>query len=202
MLDGDTLLHLTATLWCAADKGDRSVAIPMSASWVVEKIAEEHGHSVVRTGVATRDVASAARSKSVGLALSRQGGVMVPEFLAAFDAVAGVGALSRLVAIDGRSLDEIVGGLPEFHLETRSVACPFSLKGTVMRRVMEYAEGAGLPIELTDGVRVMYSDGWALVLPDSSEPVVHIYSEGPSKKGADEVAQAYVLLVEEVASPE
>ena len=48
-----------------------------------------------------------------------------------------------------------------------------------MRAVVEAA--GDRPLDTTDGVRVVEDDGsWALVLPDPSEPVTHLWAEGPT----------------------
>ena len=37
---------------------------------------------------------------------------------------------------------------------------------------------------LVDGVKIMYPDGWALVLPDPELPVTHVWAEGASDADA------------------
>jgi len=67
-------------------------------------------------------------------------------------------------------------------------------KGKVMRVLTE--ENADQRIEMLDGIKIFQKDGsWALVLPDASEPIVHIYAEGKSRDAADEIAHKYVLKV-------
>ena len=33
---------------------------------------------------------------------------------------------------------------------------------------------------LVDGVKIIYPDGWALVLPDPEEPLTHVWAEAAS----------------------
>ena len=56
-----------------------------------------------------------------------------------------------------------------------------------MRAVVE--EAGTLPLDTTDGVRVLERDGsWALVLPDPAEPVTHVWAEA-----ADDATSAALL---------
>ncbi len=56
--------------------------------------------------------------------------------------------------------------------------------------------------DLAEGVRVRYSDGWALVLPDASEPSVTVWAEGATDEIASARAQQWARLVEDtIAAP-
>jgi mannose-1-phosphate guanylyltransferase/phosphomannomutase len=65
----------------------------------------------------------------------------------------------------------------------------------VMRAVVEEAGDRG--VDTTDGVRVVEDDGsWALVLPDPSEPVTHVWAEAAADDAATEALERWVAVVE------
>jgi mannose-1-phosphate guanylyltransferase/phosphomannomutase len=76
----------------------------------------------------------------------------------------------------------------------RSVPTPWAAKGMVMRAVIE---GAGdRDLDTTDGVRVVAPDGsWALVLPDPSEPVTHVWAEAADDSTATRLLEQWVDVV-------
>ena len=45
LLDPDTALHAMIDLWCRTREADGAIAVPLSASQVVEEIASRHGHA-------------------------------------------------------------------------------------------------------------------------------------------------------------
>ena len=53
-------------------------------------------------------------------------------------------------------------------------------------------------LDLTDGVKVGDARGWAQVITDSDEPVVHIYAEGTSPELSNELESEMRILVEEI----
>ncbi len=63
-----------------------------------------------------------------------------------------------------------------------------------MRSVTERA--AEFHPELAEGVRVVYSDGWVLVLPHASEPSVSIWAEAGSDASAEARAEQWKRVVE------
>lgn len=192
-LDGDTALHALVELWCS-HSSPGGVAVPITASRVVERIASGHGFRVERCGVSKRALSLAALHDDVGFAGDRAGGYIFPRFLAAFDAVMTMGAIARLLTETGRRLDEVVAALPEHHLVEASVACPSGMKGAVMREVAQAF--SDLEVEMTEGIRVERDGGWALVLPDPAEPLVHVFAEGPEASVSHALLSEYTALVE------
>src|SRR5207248_444366 len=119
-----------------------------------------------------------AGSGTVDFAASQEGGFIWPSFLPAYDAVATLVHLLDLLASSGRALSSIVAEVPETHIAHEVVPTPWERKGTVMRGVMERAKD--FPTVLVDGVKIVYPEGWALVLPDPELAITHIWAEGAS----------------------
>lgn len=199
LLSGDTALHAMVELFCSSCECG-SIAVPLNASRVVERIAERNGCHVLRTGRSVRAMSLAAVQEDVGFVGDRRGGYMFPAFLAAFDAVMTLGMLAKLLVDTGRLLDDVVDGLPPYFLSESTVACPSALKGAVMRAVSEAT--VGMDVEMTEGIRVNVDDGWALVLPDGQDPVVTVFAEASDAEATRALLRRYVELVERVVAAE
>ncbi len=183
LLDGDTALHFVTELWCRTRADvEGAIAVPLTASLAVDRIAKRHGRSVIRPGRSRRALANSVLDGRAVFAGGTTGGYIFGDFFPAFDGVLTVGMVARMLDRVGESVDEVVAGLPEFHKSHVTVFCPTDSKGAVMRAVSEAS--AGLKVDLAEGVRVVDDDGWALVLPDSSEPIVNVWAEGPSYEAA------------------
>ncbi len=78
------------------------------------------------------------------------------------------------------------------------VDCPWEDKGRVMRRLIEETDGED--VQLIDGIKVYDDHGWTLILPDSEEPLFHVYSEAQSQEIAEEIAGIYVSRIAETIS--
>jgi mannose-1-phosphate guanylyltransferase/phosphomannomutase len=90
--------------------------------------------------------------------------------------------------------------LPISTLVHRRLPCPWALKGVVMRVLSERLRDRRL--DLTDGIKVFEDRGWAQVLPDPDEPVVHIYAEGESEEDSQALEAELHALVEEIMQTE
>jgi mannose-1-phosphate guanylyltransferase / phosphomannomutase len=163
-------------------------------------MAEAAGFEVVRTPHSLAALTRAAAHEGVVFAGGVGGGYVFPEFLPAYDAVASLAKLLELLAPVGRPLSELVADLPHPVLVHETLNCPWSMKGTVMRVVTERLKGRNL--DLTDGIKVFNHGGWAQVLPDPDEPLVHVFAEGDSDEASGELAAEMRGLVEDVLEEE
>jgi mannose-1-phosphate guanylyltransferase/phosphomannomutase len=59
----------------------------------------------------------------------------------------------------------------------------------VMRTLIERLKDRELV--LVDGVKVVFDDGWAIIVPDPEEPLTHVWAEGASDSGASDRAREF-----------
>jgi mannose-1-phosphate guanylyltransferase/phosphomannomutase len=57
-------------------------------------------------------------------------------------------------------------------------------------------------VDLLDGIKVFDERGWAQVLPDPDEPLVHVYAEGATEEASIELESELRGLVEEIMQAE
>lgn len=194
-LDGEQSLLALLTLVAEARPGAR-VALPVSVSREAERIAEARGAEIVWTKLSASHLMEIASSEAVDFAASQESGFIWPDFLPAYDATATLVKLLDLLAQTGHRLSEIVSTLPSVHVAHELVPAPWERKGAVMREVVERAKGR--EVVLVDGVKILHHAGWALVLPDPEEPVVHIWAEGDSDHEASQLAAEYARRIREI----
>jgi mannose-1-phosphate guanylyltransferase/phosphomannomutase len=176
------------------------LAFPITVTSAVDKMVEGSELEIVRTPASLAELTAVAAEDGVVFAGALGGGYVFPEFLPAYDAVASLCKLLELLAPVRTTLSELVGGLPISTLVHRRLPCPWALKGVVMRVLSERLRDRRL--DLTDGIKVFEDRGWAQVLPDPDEPVVHIYAEGESEEDSQALEAELHALVEEIMQTE
>ena len=176
------------------------LAFPITVTSQVDSLLEGSGLEIVRTPASLADLTKAAAEDGVIFAGAVGGGYVFPEFLPAYDAVASLCKLLELLAPVRRPLSELVADLPEPTLVHRQLPCPWALKGVVMRVMTERLRDREL--DLLDGIKVFDKRGWAQVLPDPDEPVVHIYAEGRTREDSKALEAEFHDMVEEIMQME
>jgi phosphomannomutase/phosphoglucomutase len=103
------------------------------------------------------------------------------------DALFAAGRLLRYVAASGRTLDELVASLPQYHAtpETR-LACPEDRKFQVPEQLKaEFARQHRI-VDI-DGIRVEFGDGWGLVRASNTQPALVVRFEARSEARLAEI---------------
>jgi len=176
------------------------LAFPITVTSEVDRMAKGTGLEVVRTPASIAELTQYAAQDGVVFAGALGGGYVFPEFMPAYDAVASLCNLLELLAPTTKPVSELVGELPVSTLVHRQLACPWAMKGLVMRVLSERLRDQNL--DLTDGIKVFEKRGWAQVLPDPDEPVVHIYAEGKTEEDSRALEAELHALVEEIMQTE
>lgn len=103
------------------------------------------------------------------------------------DALFAAGRLLRYVASTGKTLDELVAGMNQYHAtpETR-LACPEERKFQVPEALKAELAGRYKVIDI-DGIRVEFGDGWGLVRASNTQPVLVVRFEARTEARLNEI---------------
>jgi mannose-1-phosphate guanylyltransferase/phosphomannomutase len=194
-LTADQALLVLVKLVCEQHEHAR-IALPVSVSREAERIAVQCGATITWTKLSAAHLMEVSASGQVDFAASQEGGFIWPSFLPAYDAAATLMSMLDLLASADRTLSSLVAEIPATHVAYESVATPWERKGAVMRGVMERAKDQSTV--LVDGVKVLYPDGWALVLPDPARAVTHVWAEGDSDVEARRLVAVHAGQVAEL----
>lgn len=187
-ITGPTLLLMMAKLISRTEPGIL-VAAPVSAPDALESILEPDGGRVIRTGVALRPLlhrSQLGRSR-IRLAGTTDGELLFPEFCSGFDAMFSFVKLLELLAQHHMSLSEVHKLTPKCSLISEEVPCTSSEKGRLMRQLLE--EYRDNKMEMTDGLKIRFDNGWVLVVPAPSRPTMMLWAEGPDEDQARALLQ-------------
>jgi mannose-1-phosphate guanylyltransferase/phosphomannomutase len=179
----------------AAERRAGRVALPVTTTRVAEAVSRFHGLGIQWTSTSPDDLTRACLDPGIVMAGDGRGGFVVPEFSPAVDGIAAFVRLIGLVARTNLTLSQIDARIPQAHVLRRDVPTPWAAKGLVMRSVVEAAGDRTL--DTTDGVRVVEKDGrWAMVLPDPSEALTHVWAEASDDSAATALLHQWSTVVE------
>ncbi len=191
-IDSQLLLLMITDLYLQTHSA-RRIAVPVSASMGVEKIAEEYGVEVFRVRndhLAMMDGHIRGGADFVGGTL---GGFIFPGFQIGSDAMYAVIQLLEMIARTKTTLSDLRRRFSNYVRKTVSVPCPWGKKGQVMRTLITATEHKKR--QLIDGVRVFEDGGWVLVMPDRLKASFGILAEAESQETVDRIISEYSDLV-------
>jgi mannose-1-phosphate guanylyltransferase/phosphomannomutase len=192
------LLLLLRELSAQTETG--SLLVPITETGGVEQVVNGSNGRVERTKASLHALLSGATQPGVLFAGASGGGYAFPDFLPAYDALASTGKVLEIVARSGKPVSKLMVGLPHGAVIHVRAPCPWELKGTAMRLLIERTKE--LETDHTDGIKVLEPRGWVQLIPDPDEPVFHIYAEGATRQDSVRLEAKYRAMLEEIVSAE
>mgnify|MGYP000896152117 FL=1 len=169
----------------------QALPIPVTASRVIDQMADEYHRSVIRTQTSPRSQMERLAEQKI---FDDSGGSGGPSFQPTFDALISLAKILEVMTRDSLTLGQLVDMIPPIHMSKQTADCPWQSKGLVMRSLIE--EHSNDAVEMIDGLKVFHDNDWVLVLPDSDQPVFQVYSEASSQEEADALAELYLGRIE------
>lgn len=193
-VDSQLLLLIVTDLFLRTHEAKR-IAVPVAASMGVEEIAAQYDAEVIRVPNDHLSMMEVRRHADVDFVGGTRGGFILPGFQSGADAMFAAVKLLEMLArtkIRMGTLRRKFEGLFRSHL---SVPCPWSKKGTVMRKLI--VGSADKQRQLIDGVRIFEDDGWVLVTPNRLTAAFDIQVETRSVEGTRRLIDRYRDIVAE-----
>jgi phosphoglucosamine mutase len=177
-LGGDQLLALFAKRYAK-----KKVVVTVDSSMAVDDYIDA---KVVRTRVGDVFVSEEVKRTKADFGGEPSGTWIFPDQTYCPD---GILAAARLVEMIGKKrLSELRKGIPRYPILRDAVKFDPKDKAAVLRRIEKELRAADCEELLTtDGFRLQFEDGWALVRPSGTEPKIRFLAEARSEKRAAEI---------------
>jgi phosphoglucosamine mutase len=178
--------------------GGGTVVSTVEASMCLERMVEAAGGNVLRTKVG--DIYVSESMQRVGAVF---GGEPIGAWVHPIYHYCPDGPLSAILFLKaledtGKSIREFVGEVPQFVTLREKLACENDLKGSVLTLIeknMKHAFPAFKDFSTVDGVRIAVEEGWLLIRPSGTEPIMRATVEGESLKAARDIMKRGKALI-------
>lgn len=187
-----TALSEEVTLALAVDIALRHrpgiVVTNVSTTMAIDRIAARHGGSVVRTPVGQAHISEAMLEHGAVIGGEGNGSVAVPRVQSSHDSAAATGLLLSYLAQSGAPLSALVAGLPRLAMIKEAVPVEPNVIFTVLQEFRDAVEGEqGVSVDLSDGVKVGFTDGWVHVRASNTESMIRVIAEAETSARAAEL---------------
>lgn len=196
-LDGDTALNIVTLLVLkTANEAGRTghVAVPITASRAIDRMAEMYGFKVKRTKTTPRGQMEAAAEGAVFVG-EQSGGYMFPDFQPNFDGMYAIAKILEMLAKHGARLHKLMREIPPSIMVKDRVSCSFENKGMIMRRLAE--DSRGLETVLLDGIKIKFGEDWIVAYPSQDMPYFILVAEASTEEAARSLVNKYSEKIRE-----
>ena len=198
-LSGEWTLAFIADFILGKTKGD--VVATVSTSRMLDDIAAKHGVMLHRTKVGVGWVVEKMHEVNATIGGEGTGGVIYPDIHYTTDGIASLAAIAQYLAESGATVTRLVKSMPQYQmcrkkLEIPSQALATRLMGLALEVYKEACDAGTEPqLELTDGVKRVWSNRWVNIRPSGTEPVIRVFSEAPTLAAAEELCDETIEML-------
>jgi phosphoglucosamine mutase len=180
--------------------GGGVVVTHVGASMSVEEAVEAAGGSVRRTKVGDVHIAEAMVEHGAVFGGEPVGAWIHPDVHLCPDGILSALRLMMALEAKGEKLSEFVGDIPEYPTLRDKVPCPNKEKDAAMESMSKLEGGFGdiKDVSTVDGVRLQLEDGWVLIRPSGTEPMIRITVEAHDRDRAEQLLETSRSFVEGV----
>jgi phosphomannomutase len=190
---GEDYTLLLATLYVLGKQLGPVVA-NLSSTTALQDIATRFNSPLFLTRIGEVNVTEVMQKENAVIGGEGNGGVIYPRINFARDSLVGMAVILHLLAETGKTITELVNGLPHFSMVKEKLACPSHKISAVLRMLRKEYEG--YPLDLRDGVKVVLPSGWFLVRGSNTEPIIRVSAEGPNETTAREIVAGALAKVQ------
>lgn len=167
------------------------VVTPVSSSQRIVDVAEAAGGHVIWTPVGSIYVARMMMQVNAVIGGEGNGGIIFPEHQYCRDGAMTVAKVLEIMTERRKKISELVKEIPKRYMDKTKVTCRD--RDATMQQIRSSVKGN---IDTTDGVKIWYDDGWLLIRPSGTEPIIRIFVEAETKRRAGDLLEAGKQLTE------
>lgn len=196
---GDKTLALGCKYEIKKHKGGIAVT-PVTTSSCFDDVVAENGGETIHTKVGSPVVARVMMERQAVFGGEENGGLIFPELQYCRDSAMSIAKILEIMAKEHKPLSALIDEIPKYEVYKTKMPCPDDIKENVMKilAVQTKNDPQIKEVDETDGVKLYLDDGWVLMRPSGTEPIFRVYSESKSKQRAEELAQTYKKVAEEI----
>jgi len=176
-----------------------TIVVPVDTSLAVEETVRQNGGRLVRTKVGDVYVAYAVKKHGAVFGGEPCGAWITPRFHLCPDGILHSALFLKALEESGEKPSKFVSKVPKYHLLRRKIACPERFKQKAMaeieKKLSKYLSKSAKLIRV-DGLGFQIEDGWVLIRPSGTEPILRVTTEAASLKSAEKFLKKVVPIVE------
>ena len=178
-----------------AAKRDGPLVTNLSTSRMLDEVAARYQREVIRTQVGEVNVLEAMMASGACAGGEGNGGVVDPALGYCADSLIAIAHILEGLAIRGMTVQQWRDSFRPSAIIKERVPCP----GRCIQAVQHVLQRkyAGEQVDRTEGIKVLWPDGWLHVRPSNTEPIIRVIAEADDEPTARRYVDEAMAAVSE-----
>jgi phosphomannomutase len=170
----------------------------LSSTRALADVTNRHGGQYFAAAVGEVNVVTKMKAENAIIGGEGNGGVIFPESHYGRDALVGIGLFLTHLAHKNKSVSALRAEYPSYIMSKNKIELSADLNvdlilATVAKQFKDEK------VNTIDGVKIDFADRWVHLRKSNTEPIIRIYSEAPSEKEANELAEKIMQVIRSIA---
>ena len=183
---GEEYTLVAAAEYLLSKNHGASTCSNLSSTLALKNITEKYGGKYFSTAVGEINVVQVMKEKKCIIGGEGNGGVIYPMTHYGRDSLIGIGLIISLLVERNISLSELKKELPEYNIFKTKLNYNGEISSIISDVKKLYDESL---IDITDGVKINFSNSWIHIRKSNTEPVIRIISEASSMLEAEKICK-------------
>ena len=166
----------------------------LSSSRALEDLTKSYGCEYFSSAVGEVNVVEKMKDKDAVIGGEGNGGVILPELHYGRDALVGIALFLTHISKLDISCSELRKKYPNYYMSKEKVNLSNEIDvDLIIDNIrLKYAHEKTNSI---DGLKIDFEDSWVQLRKSNTEPIIRVYSEAKSQKGADELSAKFITEI-------
>ncbi|MFD2557237.1 phosphoglucosamine mutase [Sphingobacterium tabacisoli] len=171
----------------------------LSSTRALRDVTVRHGGEYFAAAVGEVNVVTKMKEVAAVIGGEGNGGVIYPASHYGRDALVGVAIFLTHLAKIGKKVSTYRAELPQYFMSKNKITLTpgLDIDGLLAKMQAKYAHEQHSTI---DGLKIDFENEWVHLRKSNTEPIIRIYSEGPTPEAAEAIAQKIIREIEEIIS--
>jgi phosphomannomutase len=172
----------------------------LSSTRALRDVTEQAGGSYAASAVGEVNVVNLMKATSAVIGGEGNGGIILPELHYGRDALAGIAIFLTHLAKWGKPVSELRSSYPAYFISKNKIELT---PGINVDEVLVAIRNkySSQPVNTVDGVKIEFGKEWVHLRKSNTEPIIRIYSESESEKGAAKLAGKIMADIRLIIGP-
>ncbi|MGN5955992.1 phosphoglucosamine mutase [Sphingobacterium lactis] len=169
----------------------------LSSTRALRDVTEKHGGEYYAAAVGEVNVVTKMKEVDAVIGGEGNGGVIYPASHYGRDSLVGVALFLTHLAKLGKKVTEYRAELPQYYMSKNKITLTpgLDIDNLLAKMQEKYAHEDHSTI---DGLKIDFPNEWVHLRKSNTEPIIRIYSEGPTPEAAEAIAQKIMNEIQEI----
>lgn len=168
----------------------------LSSTRALRDVTNARGGNYSASAVGEVNVVTKMKETGAVIGGEGNGGVIYPECHYGRDALVGICLFLSHLAHEGKSVSELRATYPAYFMgKNRIDLQPGTDVDAILLKLKELYAGKA-EINDIDGVKLDFENTWVHLRKSNTEPIIRIYSEGPTQEAADAIGEEIIKVAQ------